>query len=454
MTKKDLELLFKINGYQKVISLKTFESSRYSSLYYDYILHHQTLHLKTDSSLYTEVKMIAYFFNFIGYKKIDNLQLFDYRMMQEFFSYLKITPTKTGKRLSQSSQRLVYTFFKSFSKWLYQHHKDKAPALSIFQKSPYRRNNETLKGGYFSDDVLKQIKHALIIEEDIYTKTYIMILLHYGLRSIDIVSLTNGCLKPSNKSGKYDLYYKDYKQNKFVTIPSILTPVSSAIQTLIHKSKLLEHESDFIFIKKGYRESKVKPFKSYQKNLFDRFVKEHHIVDRENNPIKITAHMFRRTLATNLQSSGASLESIQSVLNHSSKRSTILYYIKTKEHEYIKQISELLNEMQIIASQAPTHIENIIESHDTIRLADGYCTNQEMQRDESYICNHFIKRGNCYGCNKMVTTPNFLPYFRVLLKEKELEINHAYTYGEHLLQNISFEKDMIEALIERLEELK
>ena len=70
--------------------------------------------------------------------------------MQTFFSHLKLLKTK--------QKRLVYTFFKNFIKWLYREYKDESPALNIFQKSPYKRNNSVLKSDFFPDNVLKQIK--------------------------------------------------------------------------------------------------------------------------------------------------------------------------------------------------------------------------------------------------------------------------------------------------------
>ena len=346
---------------------------------------------------------------------------------------------------------MVYTFFKNFIKWLYREYKDESPALNIFQKSPYKRNNSVLKSDFFTDSVLKQIKKALVVEEDIYTKTYLLILLYYGLRSIDILSLKNDCLQGSSKSDKYDLIYQDHKQKELVRLPSIATHVSTAIQELIESTKELQKRaaSNFIFLKET--KNGIEKLKSYQYTRLKSFVKKHKIVDDSDKLIKMSAHMFRRTLATNLQSSGASLENIQSLLNHSSKRSTIRYYIKTKEEDYINQISNLLNEMQIIASNEPIEIDLENRSYaSAIKLSDGYCTNREMLKKD-YMCQHLRKRSNCYGCNKMVTTPKFLPYFKALLANKEEALKGAYQYGEHLTQNIKFEKQLLLTLISKLE---
>lgn len=447
----DLLIQLSVNDYDKSIDFSEIKPLWLAKRYHEYIQYNKDLALKADASLYTEFKMMSYLFSFLEQKKLSNLKSFDYSMMQTFFSHLKLVKTKQNKHLSQSSQRLVYTFFKNFIKWLYREYKNEAPSLNIFQKSPYKRNNGVLKSDFFSDNVLKQIKKALIIEEDIYTKTYLLILLYYGLRSMDILSLKNDCLQASSKSDKYDLIYTDHKQKELVRLPSISRHVSNAIQELINSTDELQKRaaSNFIFLKETHKG--IEKLKSYQDSRLKSFVKRHNIVNETDSLIKITAHMFRRTLATNLQSSGASLESIQSVLNHSSKRSTIRYYIKTKEEDYISQISNLLNEMQIIASEAPIEIDLENKNYTSaIKLSDGYCTNREMLKKD-YMCQHLMKRSNCYGCNKMVTTPKFLPYFKELLASKEEALNGAYRYGEHLTQNIEFEKELLVTLISKLE---
>ena len=182
-----------VNDYDKSIDFSEIKPLWLAKRYYEYIQYNKALALKADSSLYTEVKMMSYLFSFLEEKKLTSLKSFDYSMIQTFFSYLKLVKSKQNKHLSKSTQRLVYTFFKNFIKWLYREYKDESPSLNIFQKSPYKRNNEALKSDFFSDSVLKKIKKSLIVEEDIYTKTYLLILLYYGLRSMDILTLRTDC---------------------------------------------------------------------------------------------------------------------------------------------------------------------------------------------------------------------------------------------------------------------
>ena len=231
---KKISLL--VGQRNRIIDYKDIFPLTISKIHYEYIVQNKRLHKKSEVSLYTEYSMILHVFNFLEKKNITNLSKFNYTNLQELFAYLKILKTKYNKTLSISSQRLVYTFFKSFSKWLYEYHPKESPPLEIFQKSPYKRTNETLKTSFFSDYVLKQIKQGLTHEEDIYIKTYILISLYYGLRSIDIILLNEDCLVPSDKEGKYDLHYIDHKQKETVLLPALAAPVSRSILSLIDYS--------------------------------------------------------------------------------------------------------------------------------------------------------------------------------------------------------------------------
>ena len=447
-------IYLQVSDRQKYVDFNTLYPELLAKRYYEYILYHKQRKSKTESSLYTEVKMIRYLFDYLQETDIQDLSHFHLAQMQTFYTYLKTCKSKQNKILSQSSQRLVYTFFKNFSFWLDTFYPKEAPALHVFQKSPHRHNNAHLKTTYFRDSELSQIKQALRNEEDVSTKCYLLISLYYGLHSGDIVTLKSNCLQENAKDNRNDLHYTDHKQNTAVVIPAIALPVSRAIQALIKKNKPLREEAklEYLFLKKN-QHNRIKRFSADQTNLLVRFVKKHQILNSRGSPLNITSHMFRRTLATNMQSSGASLESIQTILNHSSKRTTVKHYIKTKSQDYIDQISKTLEHMQIIASETLPQVSSLLHSPQDIRLADGYCTHHSMAEDPAFMCDNFVKRGNCYGCSKMVTTPKFLPYFRTLLLQKKEEIEHAKVYGSHLIERIVFEKELIHTLIVKLEAL-
>jgi integrase len=449
------KLFLKVGTYEKYVDFNDMKPTTIAIHYKAYLRYHKQRRSKAESSLYTEVKMIRYLFTFLDNKRITSLHYFTYLHMQELFSFLNTVTSKQGKHLSKSSQRLVYTFFKSFASWLSEYYPSEAPAMHLFAKSPYKRNNAHLKTEYFTDDVLKQIKDALRVEEDILTKAYVLIALYYGLRSSDIVTLRYDCLHSSDKEGKYDLHYIDHKQNEAVTIAAIATPVSRIIFALMRHTEALRKKASlpYIFLTKDHK-GNIKLLAPYQKNRLDKFVKNHSICDSAKVEIKMHSHMFRRTLATNLQSSGVALETTQRLLNHKSNRTTLKHYIKTKEKDYIEQISSTLTHMQLVAAgQEKEYLHLETEGTDALRLSDGYCTNTAMATDPNYICEQLKRRANCYGCEKMVTTPEFLPYFKTLLQEKEVELSSYRQYGEHLNTHLHFEKTLISELIIKLEAL-
>lgn len=445
-------LTFSIGGRIKSVDYKSLVPYSVAKIHCEYIRQAQSLQLKSPSSLFTEATMIRHLFHYLESRHLIGLSLFTLTQMQEFHTYLRTLTSKTGKPLSKSSQRLAYTFFKNFSLWLQEYHPKESPPLNIFQRSPYKGNNDHLKTHYFSDHVLEQIKKAIVIETDIYTKTYLLISLYYGLRSLDTISLNADCLIPSDKDGKYDLRYIDHKQKEVVIIPAIASPVARAIQSLIEHTAPLRTNNNIeaLFIDTHSNGSVIK-LNSYQKTRLDRFTKTHNITDESGNTAKITSHMFRRTLATNLQSSGASLEATQVIMNHKHKRTTLKHYIKTKSEDYIDQISKTLDHMQVLSSAQ--EIEQFHQEHTgvTLRLSDGYCTNVSMMNDAAYMCDNFPKRGNCYGCSKMVTTPEFLPYFKQLITDKDKELKSKSIYGSHVIRQLEFEKGLIETIIDKLE---
>lgn len=444
---------FTLKNRVRKVSYNSLKPTQIANFHKEYILESLSMQQKSQTSLYTESMMIKYLFAFLetrAIERLDNIRTID---MEELFAFLATTPTKAGTLLSKSAQRLVYTFFKNFAFWLAVDHPTEAPQLSLFQRSPYKRNNEHLKTAFISDHVLHQIKKALKEEEDLLTKTYLLLSIYYGLRSQDIVALRDDCLHPSDKEGKFDLYYFDHKQKEQVILPAIASPVAHALKSLITSSAKLRSSSNthYIFVEKT-KKSAVRVLDPYQKHRLDQFIKRHAICVESGSLAKITSHMFRRTLATNMQSSGVSLEATQSILNHKHKRTTLKHYVKTKSSDYREQISKTLDHMRILSSMQELEIYH--QDVDALRLNDGYCTNTAMLHDEGYMCETFPKRGNCYGCSKMITTPEFLPYFQSLIDEKNRELTSNSHFGDHVTRHLRFEMEMIGSIIEKLESLQ
>lgn len=66
---------------EKLIDYKGLEPQAVVKRHYEYILHLKRMQVKIDSSLYTEIKMMAYFFKFLVYRNIQDLSVFSYWVM-------------------------------------------------------------------------------------------------------------------------------------------------------------------------------------------------------------------------------------------------------------------------------------------------------------------------------------------------------------------------------------
>ena len=186
------------------------------------------------------------------------------------------------------------------------------------------------------------------------------------------------------------------------------------------------------------------------------FCTKHHIFNGDGIPCKITPHMFRRTLATNMLSKGVNLKVIQEVLGHSSPATTKKYYadIKDKTHaELFSRIGILGNIQQINESNLPNEDEMkwFQENHvGKARLSDGYCT-LPIQNGE--LCSRFLSRHKCYSCSRYITTIEDLDAHKAHLTELQ-EMLNSNIYGAHFASHIVPVTIILKEIIRRLEELK
>ena len=155
-----------------------------------------------------------------------------------------------------------------------------------------------------------------------------------------------------------------------------------------------------------------------------------------------------------MDSEGIDIEVAAHQADHKHSNTTSKYYIHSTDKTYNEQMDILDKVIDSITVADNIRIVNDIDFQDNVtalRLDVGYCKDTKMATDDEYVCEHYKNRGNCYGCSKMITTPDFLPYFYNLLKEKKQELKDKSMYGEHVLRQIRFELSLIEILIEKLE---
>jgi integrase len=432
--------------------------------FYEYIKEQKDTRKKKESSLVLE---FTYFKEhsapFMASRGMKSLSEIDTHFIREFTSYLATKHTAKGELLAKSTARNIFGYLKAYTIWLASYYPKEAPNVSLFEPNPFSKGaNDTLKTKPLEDDVLEQFKKAIRKEENIYHKACFSVALYQGLRSEDIMQLEADCLREdADNKGKYDLYYYNAKADEWMQ-KRTFSAVVKALKMLIDETKELRKESGEkrLFIHKidVPQHGIVGNIERYgfmaPNQWLKSFIKRHNIINENGTLAKVHMHQFRSTLLTNMDSEGIDIEIGAHQADHKHSSTTQRYYIHSTDKTYNEQMDILDKVVDSIGIADDVSVIDDVEfqaNADALRLDDGYCRDTKMATDDEYVCEYYKSRGNCYGCSKMITTPDFLPYFYDLLKEKEQELKDKSKYGEHVLRQIRFELSLIKVLIEKLE---
>ena len=435
--------------------------------FFEYINESKNTKKKKESTLASEFDaFVKYSSVFLDLKKIYCLSTIDEVFIREFVTYLRTIVRANGRKLSNSQNRNVFLYLKSFLIWLSKYYPDEACSTAYFNPNPFSRGNTLkIKTKALEYAVLEQFKKAIRKEDNIYHKACFSVALYQGLRSEDIMQLEADCLvEDIDNKGKYNLYYYNMKSGEWKK-KRTFAQVIKALKILIDETKILRKDSGekriFIHQIETTRYGVVGSIKRYNSKLpnswLKTFIKKHNIVDGNGALIKMHMHQFRTTLLTNMDAGGIDIEIAAYQADHKYSSTTQRYYIHSIDKTYNEQMDILDKVAESIKVADKISVIQDIESQtdiNTLRVDAGYCHDTKMLTDNEYICEHYKNRGNCYGCSKMVTTPEFLPYFYELLRDKKHELEDKSRYSEHILRQIRFEMSLIKTLIEKLETLK
>ncbi len=352
----------------------------------------------------------------------------------------------TGKKLSFSYQRNCFGELRSLIRWCKAYEPQFVSETAIFLGNEYRRNYGQVKIDYIPDDIMKKIEKALINEENVYLKAGLIILKETGIRIGDLLLLKRDCLTNHPINGSM-LHWFDHK-NRIARKP---LPINKqcvlAIETLQLISEPLikmarENECNNLFLYKPRKGTNTSPVVTVGKQVFTKwcanFCEKHNIRDDDGNLYHLTSHKFRRTLGTNMLSSGTNIKVIQEVLGHSSPTTTKRYYAEVKDESYEKSFLKL----GIIGSMQHALKNNVFDCNTTLylkenmngsaRMIDGYCT---LPIENGQPCKQIMSRWKCYQCNRFITTVNDLPTHRSELRNLENMLNNN-VYGEHYSKHL------------------
>lgn len=419
------------------------------------------------AKLYTDVARFNLFNNFAISNNITSFRILKNKDIDMFVSYLKtILNTKTNKGYSYNYQRMCLETLKAIIRWGQLYMPNAVPKVEIFTGNEYVGVNSKLKIDFIPDEVLEKINKALKNEKNPYIKYGIVILQSTGMRIGDMLKLTTDSVKPHLISG-YTLTWYDHKNRKKRQPMPIPNECAIAVEKLIEHTKELREQvddsiKDYLFIHRvptGKNAGEIMRIKSETgiiKYWFNAFTKNNDIRDTNGEYYNLTAHQFRRTLATDMLSKGTDLKAIQEVLGHSSPSTTKQSYADVKD----KERGEIFKNIGIIGNINKVDETVIADKNDLIwfkenkdkgaRMEDGYCT---KPCSDGKICERLLKRQKCYTCSRYITTPEYLQDHKNHLAEleKQLEGNiYGDHYAEHFLPTIEILKD----IVKRLEEMQ
>lgn len=442
------------------------ESESIKNVFKTYIWRNYREVNRTLNKLYSaDLSRFRYFNDFAIKENILTLKRLTNNNVDSFISYLKTTMSfKKITPLSYGYQKGCLDILKSIIRWGQLYMPNEVPKTEIFTGNEYIGINRKLKIDFIPDEVLRKINIALKNERNPHIKYGIIILESTGMRIGDMFKLTIECIKPHLISG-YTLTWYDHKSRKQRQPMPIPNECAIAFQKLIENTTELREQADdnikdYLFI---HRVSKGKAYgnimivgESTYSRWLDSFIKSNDIRDTNGELYNLTAHQFRRTLATDMLSKGTDITVIRDVLGHSSSETTRRSYADVKD----KERAEVFKNIGIIGNISEVD-ETVITDNQELkwfnenkdnkaRMEDGYCT---KPCSDGKICNRLLKRQKCYTCGRYVTTPEYLQAHKSYLEEleKQLEDN---IYGDHYAEHFIPTIEILKEIIVRLEELQ
>lgn len=417
------------------------------------------------SSLYQY--MSSYFnriIKFLTIQEINSLKDLTNNEIDMFTSYQNTLISPKGKGYSLKNKKICLDTLKNIIRWGQLYIPNEVPKIEIFTGNEYIGVNKKLKIDFIPDEVIEQINKALVNEENPYLKYGIIILQSTGMRIGDMLKLTTDSVKSHLISG-YTLTWYDHKNRKERQPMPISNECTIAIEKLIGCTKDLREQTDdnikkYLFIhrvSKGKNAGEIMNItQPSMRNWLNNFIKNNEIRDTTGECYNLTAHQFRRTLATDMLSKGIDLRAIQEVLGHSSAMTTKQHYADVKD----KERAEVFKNIGIIGNINKVDETVITDKKDLVwfnenkdkgaRMEDGYCT---KPCNDGKICDRLLKRQKCYTCSRYITTPEYLQTHKIHLAElqKQLEGNiYGDHYAEHFLPTI----EVLKEIVKRLEEIQ
>jgi integrase len=266
------------------------------------------------------------------------------------------------------------------------------------------------------------------------TRTAIIILIETGLRSIDALRLPFDPVTVDAAGAPY-LVYINHKLGREAVIP-----ISQRLLEQIRRQQAdvaRRYTSDhrhFLLPRVRSNPDGTLPFTwATLRGRLARWLADCEIRDAAGQPVHVTPHQFRHTLATRLVNNEVPLDTVQRLLDHNSPEMTARYaQIKDatlrREWERFQQRINIRGEIVPLDPKGPLSdaawaMENLARAKQT--LPNGSCGLPLQQ-----TCPH---PNACLTCDSFLTTAEFLPAHRDQLARTEQLIAQAEVDGRQRL---------------------
>ncbi len=416
------------------------------------------------STIVGDLLEFKYFYDFMNLNSIKSLKDITNNDISMYMSFLNtITTKRYNNALSARYKKTLLDAVKSIIHWGQVNMPYEVIESNIFTGNEFRNSNKVLKIDFIADDIVQKINIALRSETNPYLKYGIIILKNTGMRIGEMLMLKRTSLQPHAISGMTLSWY-DYKSRKERIPLPVNNECIDAIRKLLSLTEPLVEKADndkqdllFLHAPKNSNTSKVH---GVARNTFfawmEKFSRAHGIVDANGKAVRLTTHMFRRTLSTDMLSKGVDLLTVRDAMGHSSAKVTKKYYadIKDKERAAIfLNIGVVGNINKIDSDFIPNSTElSWFKDNRTskARMCDGYCT---MPIQNGEICDRLLKKKRCYTCSRFITTPEYLDVHKNYLEELEYQVNNNI-YGEHYAHHFIPIIEVLREIIRLLEGIK
>ncbi len=323
------------------------------------------------------------------------------------------------------------------------------------------------------DDVYRKILYfAINKEEDLLTKSAIIIQSQTGLRISEILSLKSGCCKSTYEGHFYieATITKTEKGMPYIHKVFCNDLVRNAIIELEKNTESLRAESGYkeLFIQRSGKDIIVIKSSRFSQKRLNRFIKRWDIRDTKGNLYPLHSHQFRATFVKDLIRKKIPLEYIMKQFNHVSIEMTAHYL--TLDQKEIKEIyaDMILKPGSKTAGLRANEIRSSLEEKfkgksekeiDTV--VQSLSNSMSFNPLPTGVCLYDFRRGNCtdgdgcffYNCPNYLTEIQFYPVLKKELELMDIEMDRLKKLGmERNWQRQYVKWQYLKPLVDNLED--